>query len=46
LNTPYPKQSLDRFGIANRIGEEFSPGVYFLKLDGKEQTPARVVKLR
>jgi len=30
----------------DRIGEGLSPGVYFLKLDVKNQTPARVVKLR
>jgi hypothetical protein len=30
----------------DRIGEALSPGVYFLKLDGKDQRPLRVVKLR
>lgn len=30
----------------DRVGEGLSPGVYFLKLEGKESKPLRIVKLR
>jgi len=56
--TSVPGRPSDRFTLydisgrrvgtykGNRIGEGLSPGVYFLKPDGNESKPLRIVKLR